>query len=79
VPGGALGDDGRWHPARSNYLFPVQALSRHFRGTMVRLLRRAWQDGQLRRVTRPGEVDRLLERLMNTEWVVSARMLHKYA
>jgi len=73
VPGGALGDDGRWHPARSNYLFPVKALSRHFRGAMVRLLRRAWQDGQLQRVTRPGEVDRLLDTLMGAEWVVYSK------
>ncbi|HSH47422.1 MAG TPA: transposase zinc-binding domain-containing protein, partial [Halomonas sp.] len=34
VPGGALGDDGVWHEARSHYLFPVRALSRHFRGYM---------------------------------------------
>ncbi len=32
VPGGALQASGHWKPARSNYLFPVKALSRHFRG-----------------------------------------------
>jgi len=73
VPGGALSDAGRWHPARSNYLFPVKALSRHFRGTMVRLLRRAWESGQLQRVTRPGEVDRLLDALMSCDWVVYSK------
>ena len=35
IPGGALSDDGRWRAARSTYLFPVRALSRHVRGTMV--------------------------------------------
>lgn len=73
VPGGALGDDGRWHPARSTYLFPVKALSRHFRGTMVRLLRQASGQGRLKRVTRPGEVDRRLDQLMATEWVVYSK------
>jgi len=79
VPGGALGDDGRWHAARSTYLFPVKALSRHFRGAMVRLLRRAWKDGQLQRVTRPGELDRLLDRLMAIEWVVYSKHCLEHA
>lgn len=79
VPGGALGDDGRWHPARSTYLFPVRALSRHFRGTMVRLLRQASDRGQLKRVTRAGEVDRLLDRLMTTDWVVYSKHCLKHS
>jgi hypothetical protein len=79
VPGGALGDDGRWHAARSSYLFPVQALSRHFRGTMVRLLRQAADQGRLRRVARPGEVDRLLDRLMAMEWVVYSKHCLEHA
>jgi len=80
VPGGALGADGRWHSARSNYLFPVKALSRHFRGTMVRLLRQAANQGQLKRVTRPGEAGRLLDHLMALEWVVySKHCLHHSA
>ena len=32
VPGGALGADGQWKACKGNYLFPVKALSRHFRG-----------------------------------------------
>jgi len=79
VPGGALGDDGRWHAARSTYLFPVKALSRHFRGTMVRLLRRASDQGQLKRVTRTGEVDRLLDQLMAMEWVVYSKHCLEHA
>ena len=41
VPGGALGADGAWHPAKSTYLFPVRALSRRFRGGFVSRLRGA--------------------------------------
>ena len=70
IPGGALGEDGRWHAARSSYLFPDCALSRHFRGKMVSELRKAYQQGELERITRSGEVDRVLDRLMGIDWVV---------
>lgn len=70
VPGGALADDGHWKATRGNYLFPVKALSRHFRGRMISLLRQAATRGALHRVTRPGEVDTLLDTLMACEWVV---------
>ncbi|PMR72533.1 hypothetical protein C1H69_21330 [Billgrantia endophytica] len=73
VPGGALGDDGGWRGARSHYLFPVRALSRHFRGHLVSALRRAANAGELHRVTRPGDVDDQLNTLMATEWVVYSK------
>ena len=47
VPGGALGCDGQWHSARSNYLFPVRALSRQYRGLMVSALRQASSAGDM--------------------------------
>lgn len=72
VPGGALRSDGRWKTARGTYLFPVKALSRHFRGTMVRTLRQAAAAGKLDRVTRAGEIDTMLRNLMASEWVVYA-------
>jgi hypothetical protein len=37
--GGVLGANGSWKAAKGNYLFPVKALSRHFRGRLVSLLR----------------------------------------
>lgn len=73
VPGGALGDDGGWRGARSHYLFPVRALSRHFRGHLVSALRQAATAGDLHRVTRPGDVDDQLNTLMATEWVVYSK------
>ena len=73
VPAGALSADGQWHPARSTYLFPVRALSRRFRGLMVGALRQAAKVQQLQRVTRPGEVDHLLNSLMDTQWVVYSK------
>jgi hypothetical protein len=73
VPGGALLDDGQWKPVKGNYLFPVRALSRHFRGRMVGALRQCAEAGELSRVTRPGEIDKLLDGLMGREWVVYAK------
>ena len=39
VPGGALAPSGQRNPARSTYLFPVRALSRHVRGGFVSRVR----------------------------------------
>lgn len=70
LPGGALQSNGTWKAAKGNYLFPVKALSRHYRGQMVCLLRRAATRGELARITRIGEVDAVLDTLMAAEWVV---------
>jgi len=73
VPGGALGDDGTWHPATTQGLFPVRALSRHFRGGLVSRLRAAYQAGELSRLSGPAEVDRVLDALMSGDWVVFSK------
>ncbi len=70
IPGGALDEEGQWHGTDGNYLFPDRALSHHFRGLMVSELRRAYQQGELGRITNPGEVDELLDSLMEIGWVV---------
>jgi hypothetical protein len=73
VPGGAFTAGGAWHPARSTYLFPVRALSRHVRGRFVSRLRRAFEAGQFPRIRDRAEVDRTLRALMGTEWVVYSK------
>ncbi len=70
VPGGALTETGTFHRAKSNYLFPVKALSRRFRGVMVSALRQATKVGELHRIIRPGEIDATLNQLMKSDWVV---------
>lgn len=70
VPAGALSEEGEWKAVKGNYLFPVKALSRHFRGNLVSALRQAAEAGELARVTRPGEVDTPLDALMGKAWVV---------
>jgi hypothetical protein len=71
VPGGAWNEaQQQWHAAKSNYLFPVRALSRTFRGAMVSALRKAHHAQELHRLTEKQQVDDTLNQLMQTEWVV---------
>jgi len=72
IPGGALAGN-EWHHAKSTYLFPVRALSRHVRGNMVSELRKAVESGVLPRLTDSRATDRTLDSLMATPWVVFAR------
>lgn len=72
VPGGVLTEQGRWKAARSTYLFPVRALSRHFRGNLVHRLRQLHEAGELHRVT-TADVNARLDALMAKEWVVFSR------
>jgi hypothetical protein len=48
IPAGALSfDQSRWITTRKNFLFPVKALSRVFRGKFLDLLNRALEQGNL--------------------------------
>ncbi len=62
----ALSESGEWHPAKSNDLFPVKALSRSYRGKLVSMLRQAAERGEMNRVNRPGDIDDTLNALMQT-------------
>lgn len=73
IPGGVLEADGHFNTVKGNTLFPVKALSRHYRGSLVARLRQAADAKQLYRVTRPGEVDQVLDTLMRKDWVVYAK------
>jgi hypothetical protein len=73
VPGGALTPEGTWRASKSDYLFPVRALSRHFRGKLVSQLRACANRGELHRITHPGEVDAILDKLMSQDWVVYSK------
>lgn len=73
LPGGAFSDQGQWHPAKSTYLFPVRALSRHFRGRFVSRLRQRLDNGDLPQLTDSTKTDAMLDTLMDTEWVVYSK------
>jgi hypothetical protein len=73
VPGGALTPEGTWRASKSDYLFPVRALSRHFRGKLVSQLRACADSGELHRITRADEIDATLDKLMAHDWVVYSK------
>ena len=72
IAAGALADDNqRWVPGQPNFLFPVHALSRVFRGTFLHGLRRLAQRGRL--AYDADELDPLLSALRRKPWVVYAK------
>lgn len=73
IPGGAFSDPGDWHPAKSTYLFPVRALSRHRRGGFVSRLRQNLQAGHLPRLEDPAQHEAMLSRLMAVDWVLYSK------
>jgi len=73
IPGGVLTEMGEWHRAKHQYLFPVRALSRRFRGRMVSSLRHSVRTGEFHRLQDPDAIDGILNEVMQKEWVVYAR------
>jgi len=78
VPGGALGDKG-WRSASPHYLFPVQALSKMFRGKFCRALEQLFMagtlefHGKLKPLSEPAGSRQLLRLAAATKWVVYAK------
>ena len=71
MPGGALSKDQRqWQTVNGDYLFPVRAASRLFRGKMVSLLRALIIEQQW--LTRQ-QAQQLLDKLMAKDWIVYAK------
>ena len=73
IPGGALTDSGEWKRNNAPYLFPVKALSRHFRGNFVSRLRDKIDAGELTKIEDKPEVKTLMDNLMQKEWVVYSK------
>jgi predicted Zn-ribbon and HTH transcriptional regulator len=74
VPAGGLSfDDKRWRrPKYKNYLVPVKALSRLFRGRLVAALRQRYVNKEL--VLPPGtSLRNILDAAMAKDWVVYAK------
>jgi hypothetical protein len=69
--GGLKPDDSRWVPSKRRFLFPVQVLSRLFRGKLLAAIQRAAKEGQLDL----GDIDAagLVQQLRAKEWVVYSK------
>ncbi len=80
IPAGALSlDKKKWIATRKNYMFPVKALSKVYRGKFIDYLKRAYYNGEL---TFPGEIahlesesefNSLINSLWKKEWVVYSK------
>jgi hypothetical protein len=70
IPAGALSADGnRWIDARTNFLFPVKAMSVMYRGKFLDALKKI--RSQFTDV--PADFDKLVHTLYGKEWVVYAK------
>jgi hypothetical protein len=76
VTGGGLSPDGtKWIAAPRNFLFPVRAVGKLFRGKMLDALHRAYAAGKLRLVgpaaslADPDRFDRVVQKLERKRWV----------
>jgi len=80
IAGGALSCDGQgWTAARPNFLFPVKALSRVFRGKFIHYLKKAFLAGKLvfpgkaASLETEGGFSNLIKQLWSKEWVVYSK------
>jgi hypothetical protein len=79
VPGGALTESGEWVEAKSNYLFPVKAMAKHFRANYLKRLQQYYTQGKLafhgasKVYESPAEFNRLKERLWKKDWITYAK------
>ncbi len=78
VPGGVINTDLQWRGCKGDYLFPVKALSRVYRGKFISALREAANQGKLHRVTRSETIPAMLRILKTKAWIVySKACLHQ--
>jgi hypothetical protein len=80
IPGGALScDNDRWVSAREDFLFPVKALSKVFRGKFIDYLNQAFANNQLvfpgaiQHLERQKEFAQLVDQLWHKDWVVYSK------
>lgn len=76
VPGGGLGDDGRWIACRPGFFLPIEVLSAVFRGKFLDMTRRAFARGELSfhdrlaHLADPKDFAEHLQRTYANNWVV---------
>jgi Putative transposase/Transposase zinc-binding domain len=71
IPGVTLASNQRHiELAKGQYLYPIKALQRKYRGKLVSLIRQAYQAGELQRIKQPQEVTSVLNTVMQKTWVI---------
>ena len=71
IPGVALTQNHESiETTQSDYLYPINTLKKVFRGKMVSLIRQAYQQGELSRITRINEMNTILDAVMHKTWSI---------
>lgn len=71
VPAGGLSQDGmEWIESNTKFFLPVKMLSRVFRGVLVRLMEKAFQDGLLKLPDQHPDFDSIKNKCYKKNWVV---------
>ena len=76
IAAGALAPDGHWITARRGFLFPIQALSKVFRGKFIAGLKRLIEAGSLKlagscsTLASPHAQRQLIDAIYDSDWVV---------
>ena len=79
VPGGGLGDDGKWVACRPGFFLPIKVLSSVFRGKFLEMTRRAFArgelsfQGRLAHLADPKDFAEHLQRTYANNWVVYSK------
>ncbi len=74
VPGGGLSPDGeRWIACKPGFFLPVRVLSKVFRGKFIDLLKQAHARQSLVGIANDGQLRRLIDSSIRTDWVVYAK------
>ena len=71
IPGVALKSNKKAaETTKRDYLYPVNALKKVFRGKLVSLIREAYRQGELSRITRSNDVSTVLNKVMSKVWSI---------
>ena len=71
IPGVALKSNKRAvETTKRDYLYPVNALKKVFRGKMVSLIREAYRQGELFRITHSNDISTVLDKVMSKVWSI---------
>jgi Putative transposase/Transposase zinc-binding domain len=80
IIGGMLSlDSSRWIPFRKNYLFPVKALSKMFRGKFIYYLKQAFTSnklifsGKIAHLASSNEFEQFVLKLWKKDWIVYSK------
>ena len=76
ITGGGLTNNGQWKRCKKNFLFPVRALSKVFRGKYLEKLKSAFENKEMTLTTcidNSAAIQKFIASLYQSDWVVYAK------